>query len=1143
MKPARHEPIKHGGPDSAIGGIFVVGMFASGVELVGDALVRVGLAGPRGEGSVPAGLTAFNERLLGVAGSSADGPPDKTPTELARQLASYKEEARRQASDLLPQGADAAPWVWADPRLSMLAPFWSEALGVTPAVVLIHRRPHEVAAADVPEIGTAEQVVRWWDRTNRFSLVVCSQYPSLIVSYDDLMDRPKALFSEIVEFLGSLGVVMEQDTASAVDLIERVPKGPVAAAPDLSVIGPQQRTLDRLLHQLDERRNQLEDLGNGAVSGVVEVTADFYDEDYYDASCGPPYRREVPHWNRFFASVASTIVETLRPATSLDVGCAIGMLVEALRERGVEARGIDISRWAIDQVPLELQPFCRVGSITEEIAGHYDLITCVEVLEHLPPSLAEQCIGNLCRHAEAVLFSSTPDDFDEPTHLNVEPSGYWARLFLRNGFVRDVDYDASYLSPQAILFRRGSIDVEALVDGYERALWQGRFNSAAAGQKAVRLAEALEIAERRRAAEAVASIEMVREHERSQRSLAALVAARDNELAEIRNTKTFRYTTKLRGMYGRLRRGRETAPVAAIDPAFPPDGTYATWVELFDTLDDAGRGRIEAKLAALADRPVISVIMPVYEPPLHLLRSAVESVRDQIYPNWELCIADDCSPDPAVAALLREYADSDPRIKFIRRNENGHISAASNSALSLATGQWVAPLDHDDILAAHALALVALAVAEHPDAGLVYSDEDKIDGSGNRSGPFFKPDFDPLLLVGQNFVNHLSVFRRNLVDRVGGYREGYEGSQDWDLTLRVSELLQARQVVHVPHVLYHWRVHSQSTASLVSAKPYAIDSGRRAVIDHLERTGRQGRATRIGRSGHVRVSWDLADPPPMVSIVIPTRDGRLLPRCVDSVLSLTMYPNFEVLVIDNSSASYATLSYLQSYDDRLRVIRDERPFNFAALNNYAVDRTQGEVVCFLNDDTEVISGEWLTEMVGQLLQPGIGAVGAKLYYEDGRIQHAGVVLGIRGVAGHSHRLSDRLSPGYSGHLQLAHRMSAVTAACMVVRREAWEQVHGFDEQNLPIAFNDVDLCLRLRETGWSVVWTPYAELFHRESVSRGPDDVGPRADAFKREIVYMEQRWGFDWLRQDPFYNPNLTLDSEDFSLAWPPRALLEPGP
>jgi GT2 family glycosyltransferase len=458
----------------------------------------------------------------------------------------------------------------------------------------------------------------------------------------------------------------------------------------------------------------------------------------------------------------------------------------------------------------------------------------------------------------------------------------------------------------------------------------------------------------------------------------------------------------------------------------------------------------------------------------------------------------------------------------------------------LASGQWVAPLDHDDILPEHALAIVALEISKHPDAGFFYSDEDKVDSGGVRRDPFFKPDFDPLLLVGQNFVSHLSVFRKELVDRVGGYREGYEGSQDWDLTLRVSELVEPQQVVHIPHVLYHWRVHEQSTASLVSAKPYAIDAGRRAVMDHLVRTGQTGRATRVGKSGHIRVAWDLPDPSPLVSIIIPTRDGKLLQRCIDSVLSLTVYPHFEVVVIDNSSASHATLAYLQNYDDRLTVIRDERPFNYALLNNWAVDRTSGEVVCLLNDDTEIITGEWLTEMVGQLLQPGVGAVGAKLYYNDGRIQHAGVVLGIYGVAGHGHRMFDRLSPGHAGHLQLAHRMSAVTAACAVFRREAWEAVRGFDEANLPIAFNDVDLCLRLQAAGWSVVWTPYAELFHRESISRGRDDIGPRAEAFKREVTYMEQRWGFQWLRKDPYYNPNLSLDSEDFSLAWPPRVSLD---
>ena len=322
--------------------------------------------------------------------------------------------------------------------------------------------------------------------------------------------------------------------------------------------------------------------------------------------------------------------------------------------------------------------------------------------------------------------------------------------------------------------------------------------------------------------------------------------------------------------------------------------------------------------------------MPVYNPPVHLLRSAVDSVRHQIYPNWELCIADDCSTDSDVRQLMDEYAASDERIKVVMRAENGHISTASNSALSIATGLWVAPVDHDDILADHALALVALSMSEHQDVGLFYSDEDKIDEAGQRRDPFFKPDFDPLLLNGQNYISHLSVFRKDLVDQVGGYREGYEGSQDWDLTLRVSENLRPDQVVHIPHVLYHWRLHSNSTAALVSAKPYAIEAGERAVQDHLNRIGGSGRVVRVGRLGHNRVCWTLPEPAPQVTIVVPTRDGRLLQRCVDSVLDFTTYPNFEVVVVDNSSRTFPTLSWLQGHDDRLTVIRDERPFNFRA---------------------------------------------------------------------------------------------------------------------------------------------------------------------------------------------------------------------
>jgi GT2 family glycosyltransferase len=376
-------------------------------------------------------------------------------------------------------------------------------------------------------------------------------------------------------------------------------------------------------------------------------------------------------------------------------------------------------------------------------------------------------------------------------------------------------------------------------------------------------------------------------------------------------------------------------------------------------------------------------------------------------------------------------------------------------------------------------------------------------------------------LLGQNFLSHFSAFRKDLVDRVGGYRVGYEGSQDWDLTLRVSELLERPQVVHIPHVLYHWRVHARSTASLVSAKPYALEAGQRAVLDHLERTGRQtARLERIGLWGFNRVTWHLPQPAPKATIVVPTRDGRLLNRCIDSVLNLTTYPNFEVVVIDNSSRA-----------------RYEHPFSHSAMNNLAVARTSSEVVCLLNDDTEVINGDWLSEMIGQLSQHRVGAVGAKLLYGDGRIQHGGVILGVHGVAGHAHRNFDRLSPGYHGRLQLAQRMSAVSAACIVLWREAWDEIGGLDEQSLPNVLNDVDLCLRLRDAEWDIVWTPYAELFHHESTSRGIDNEGPQAEEFERAATYMKSRWGVEGLRRDPHYSPNLSLDAEDFSLAWPPRA------
>ncbi|HEY5026287.1 MAG TPA: glycosyltransferase [Acidimicrobiales bacterium] len=1157
---------EHAPDQGRVEGVFILGMYDSGAELVQGQLGRMGLRSLGADRKADP-LVAFNDRLLEAAGGSRDELPEVAPGEVARILGRFADEARSLFRALIESpgvSGDTTPWVWADPANSFLIPFWAHTLAEPVAVILVHRQPGDVVSSGTSLNLSDARTLDQWDRHNRAALVQCSEWPSMVMSYEALVSKPKDAIFELGEFVERCGLSVAPDAEGAIELVGGLSIDEGTAA-DQSIVNVQYRVLADVLGQLDGIH--VDDHTRPDNSGpLLEAVSSFYGEDYYGTSydqSGVPYRRGEKLWEDLFARLASSIVATLGPHTVLDMGCATGMLVEALRDRGVDARGIDVSAWAISQVPGSLRPFCKVGSITDELDGRYDLITCFEVLEHLPPSLAAESVANLCRHSDAILFSSTPDDFDEPTHLNVESGGYWARLFFRQGFGRDVDFDASFLAPHAVLFRRGDVNVDTLIEDYERGLWSVTSNMGADLQEVVamnallteqnnelaplvreteRLREALSDLERRGSAEAQASFEMARQYEVSERRLAQVLRLRDAEIDAIHRTKVFRYTAMLRKVYGRVRRSGEPVQLSApTSPrAYPFDGTYAGWVEEFDTLDDVTRATIRDRVAGLGHQPVLTMIMPVYNSPPDLLQAAIDSVRAQLYTNWELCIADDCSSDAHVAEILSDYAAMDTRIKVTSRETNGHISVASNTALSTATGEWVGCLDHDDILAEHALALVAAAIADHPEVGIVYSDEDKLDGAGVRHGPYFKPDFDPLLLLGQNYLSHLCLFRRDLVTEAGGYREGYEGSQDWDLTLRVSELVTPEQVVHIPHVLYHWRAHAGSTASGLAAKPYAVDAGRRAVADHLARTGRPARVTpaRIGSSGFNRVSWAPPEAEPLVSIIIPTRDGGpVLRRCVDSVMAMTTYTNVEIVVVDNASRGVDTLEYLRAHQDRLIVIRDEQPFNFSAINNAAVRRTSGEIICLLNDDTEVISEDWLTEMVGHISQPGIGAVGAKLYYDDGRVQHGGIVLGIHGVAAYSYRFSGRLSPGYSGRLQLAQHMSAVTAACMAVRREAWDQVGGLDEQNLPGAFHDVDFCLRLRQSGWGIVWTPYAELFHHKPIGRGTDDTEPRAEDLSREFTYMQNRWGPQVLLHDPYYNPNLSLEAGDFSLAGPPRA------
>lgn len=574
-------------------------------------------------------------------------------------------------------------------------------------------------------------------------------------------------------------------------------------------------------------------------------------------------------------------------------------------------------------------------------------------------------------------------------------------------------------------------------------------------------------------------------------------------------------------------------------PAIPPEiGTYDRWLQLYDTNTPAALAELRAAVGTLARPPLISVVMPVYNAPEKWLRRAIESVRNQVYGNWELCIANDASPALHIRPLLDSYAATDPRIKVVHRTKNGHISLSSNSALELVTGEYVALLDHDDELPPRALARMALEIARHPDAVFFYSDEDKIDERGRRYDAYFKPDFLPDLLLGQNCLSHLSVIRTDAIRTVGGFRAGLEGSQDWDLALRIVENLPADRVRHVPEVLYHWRAIAGSTALAVGEKNYTVRAAERALRDHLAR--RQLAATLEPVPGdHWRVRYALPDPAPLVSLIIPTRDRLALVRtCVESLLEKTDYPAFEILILDNESTESPTLAWfaeIQARDPRVKVLHYPHPFNYSALNNFGVRHAAGTIVGLLNNDLEVITPGWLAEMVAHAVRPEIGAVGAMLYYPDDRIQHAGVVLGLGGVANHAFYRYPRGTHGYFNRARLVQNFSAVTGACLLIRKAVFEEVGGLNEQQLAIAFNDIDFCLKVRAAGYRNLWTPFAEFYHHESASRGAEDTPEKLARFAREVDYMRRTWG-PMLDNDPAYNPNFSLEIEGFKLANPPR-------
>ena len=1049
-----------------------------------------------------------------------------------------------------------------------------------------------------------------------------------------------------------------------------------------------------------------------------------YGREYFESRCGPiPYARNEPHWLSFFSGIAEQIISSLAPKRVLDAGCAMGFLVEALRDRGVEAHGLDVSEYAISRVRQDMAPYCYVATLSEPIPGRFDLITCMEVLEHLTEEQARKAILNMRNATDTILFSSTPSDFDEATHVNVRPIVWWLKLFAEFNLGPDILFDARFLAPHAMLFRRcpsrpndnalaafadsmqqhvethklkvqleelqhharaletrldqlqwqaaaqqetAQADLRRKKDALLRELGEIRSNHAPLERITQRMgdllsdltvrygqtcdtvkAQSLELGELR-ALQRELGVRL-RELDARQTHAGLAKARLQTDVSRIYNSRIWRTLVSAGSLLERLP-GLRPGPVAPANGALSgdqpalgggqamaaplpvermgvtidtpvtsktvfrgaslrvqgwavaqsgiqkvliwldEDGPYEAlygfpradvqsdytgfnhsshsgfiWCSPTATLNPGNhsirvRGvskaghttdiaasfllDVQSEYEVWADlntptveelahmrgesggwnyQPTISIVTPVYRTSEEYLRKCVDSVQRQCYGNWELILVDDASGDARLTALMESYAAADERIKLRELPDNAGIAGATNAGLELCTGQYVAFLDHDDEISADALYHIVQTLNEDPSLDMLYSDQDKIDGLGRRTNCLFKPDWSPDLLRSANYVSHFLVCRRELLEAIRGLRLGFDGSQDYDLVLRISE--RTGRIRRIPKVLYHWRMHPQSAALRVDAKPASSDAGRRALNDHLLRTGVTGEAQETEFNGYL-IRYKISGKPE-IGIVIPTGGSVKLRTALETVLRASTYPNYHVVVVDNSSEGDVR-EWVEEFQGGRHKVEwlDCRniPFNFSQLCNLGAARTTSPYLLFLNDDTSVITPDWLEALLEHAQRKQVGAVGCMLLFPNGAIQHTGVVMGLFGVAGHPFRtLDERKGPYYFSLSHVIRNCAAVTGACLLTRREVFEEVGGFDEKNLPTCFQDVDYCLKLGERGYWIVYTPHARLYHHESATK-------TVVARLPEIAYMHSRWQ-SIIDNDPFYNPNLSRKSDCYDL------------
>ena len=580
-------------------------------------------------------------------------------------------------------------------------------------------------------------------------------------------------------------------------------------------------------------------------------------------------------------------------------------------------------------------------------------------------------------------------------------------------------------------------------------------------------------------------------------------------------------------------------------------GDYGGWIRFNEVRDSELKKQAKKQFKV---SPKISVIVPMYKTKERFFKDLVNCMINQTYSNWELCLADG---SPEKNENYKKYYEKDERIKYKFLGENKGIAGNTNVAIEMATGDYIALLDHDDVLSDYALFEVVRCINKNPNVEFMYSDEDKIDGRNNRYDAYFKPDFAPDTLRCQNYICHFSIFKKELMDKLNGFRDGCDGAQDYDIFLRMSEITKPENIKHIPKILYHWRVHRESTAKLNSnAKNYAFEAGKKVISDHLERIGLEGEVSEGCLDGIYRVDYKVKGNP-KVSIIIPNKDGKdILKVCVDSVLEKTTYSNYEIIVVENNSTTDEIYEYYKEIikNEKVRVVNyntgreilndDEcsleftnnnrvevKPgFNYSAIINFGVRNATGEYSIQLNNDTELITPNWLELMLGFCQREDVGAVGVKLYFPDETIQHAGIVVGLGGIAGNRFKSIPKDGHGYFARESMIENLSAVTGACLMAKTRIYEET-GWMNEDLAVAFNDVDFCLKIREKGYLIVYTPFVEFWHYESKSRGQEDSPEKIKRFQGEISTFEKRW-VDFLEKgDPYYNLNLSLDTEVYHI------------